>query len=226
MSFVHLRTHSHYSFLDGASSIDDLLDAAVEQGQDALALTDTNGLYGAVRFWNAARARGVKPIFGAELRLVDGDPVTILAMDRTGWTSLCRIVSAAQLAGQKTKPRATFTLIAPHAAAFANARVIADRCVLDLGFGYQRLPGFSVPDGHTAFSFLYTLCQDGARAKYGGMTPAVSKQLAHELDVIHRCGLAEFFLINWDIVPFCNQRRIPPQGPASAPDPILPDGLP
>src|SRR5258708_30979378 len=108
MSFVHLRTHSHYSFLDGASSIDDLLDAAVEQGQDALALTDTNGLYGAVRFWNAARARGVKPIFGTELRLVDGDPVTVLAMDRTGWTSLCRLVSAAPLAGEKTKPRATF----------------------------------------------------------------------------------------------------------------------
>jgi len=98
--FVHLRTHSSYSFLDGASSVDDLLDAVVEQGQDALALTDTNGLYGAVRFWNAARERGVKPIFGAELRLVDSDPVTLLALDRTGWTSLCRIVSAAQLAGE------------------------------------------------------------------------------------------------------------------------------
>src|SRR5437762_13324360 len=114
--FVHLRTHSHYSFLDGASSVDDLLDAAVEQGQDALALTDTNGLYGAVRFWNAARERGVKPIFGVELRLVDGDPVTVLAMDRSGWTSLCRIVSAAQLAGEKTKPRATFALLADQAA--------------------------------------------------------------------------------------------------------------
>ncbi len=66
--FVHLRCHSHYSFLDGASSVDDLLDAAAELGQDALALTDTNGLYGAVRFWKAARERGIKPIFGAELR--------------------------------------------------------------------------------------------------------------------------------------------------------------
>jgi error-prone DNA polymerase len=334
-AFVHLHTHSCYSFLDGASSVDDLLDAAVEQGQDALALTDTNGLYGAVRFWNAAHARGVKPIFGAELRLVDGDPVTLLAMDRTGWTSLCRVVSAAQLAGEKTKPRATFALVAGesaglvalsesddaetlvrlrevfgdrlyaelvdrwgpadidrcdgraelaaelgiatvvtndvryarpearelhdvlrcidlgctvdeagkrlaangerwlkgeaalrerlghHPAALANARAIADRCELDLGFGYQRLPGFTVPDGHTAFSFLYTLCQDGARAKYGGMTPAVSRQLAHELDVIHRCGLAEFFLINWDIVRFCNERRIPAQGRGSAADSIV-----
>ncbi|HEX6062317.1 MAG TPA: error-prone DNA polymerase, partial [Candidatus Limnocylindria bacterium] len=108
-----------------------------------------------------------------------------------------------------------------HPAAFANARVIADRCDLDLGFGYQRLPGFAVPDGYTAFSFLYALCQDGARAKYGGVTPAVSKQLAHELDVIHRCGLAEFFLINWDIVRFCNERRIPAQGRGSAADSIV-----
>src|SRR6266851_967604 len=114
--FVILHTKSHYSFLDGASGVDDLLDAAVALGQDALALTDTNGLYGAVRFWNAARERKVKPIFGVELRLVDADPVTLLAMDRTGWTSLCRIVSLAQLAGEKTKPRATFALVAGEAA--------------------------------------------------------------------------------------------------------------
>src|SRR5258708_14122004 len=114
--FVHLRTHSSYSFLDGASSVDDLVDAAVALGHDALALTDTNGLYGAVRFWNAARERGIRPIFGAELRLVDSDPVTLLAFDRSGWTSLCRTVSAAQLAGQKTKPIATFQRVSEHAA--------------------------------------------------------------------------------------------------------------
>src|SRR5260221_5185619 len=114
--FVNLHTKSHYSFLDGASGVDDLLDAAVALGQDALALTDTNGLYGAVRFWNAARERKMKPIFGVELRLVDADPVTLLALDRTGWTSLCRLVSLAQLAGEKTKPRATFTLVTEHAA--------------------------------------------------------------------------------------------------------------
>ena len=333
--FVHLHAHSPYSFLDGASSIDDLVAATAAHGQDALALTDTNGVYGAVRFWNAARERGIKPIFGTELRPIDGEPVVLLAQDRNGWTSLCRLVSAAQLAGEKTKPRVTFGLVARHAeglialsesddpetlarlrevfddrlyvelvdrwgpediagcdaraelarelglatvvtndvryagpqarrlhdvlrcidlgltvdaagrqlaangerwlkseaalrlrlghhaGAFANARIIADRCTLDLGFGYQRLPGFPVPDGYMPFSFLYALCQDGARSKYGGMTPAVSKQLAHELDVIDRCGLAEFFLINWDIVRFCNERRIPAQGRGSAADSIV-----
>ncbi len=125
MSFTHLHTHSHYSFLDGASSVEELVDAAAECGMDALALTDANGLYGAVRFWNAARERGVRPIFGCELRLLDlgsreepvaGLPLVLLARDRTGWTSLCRIVSAAQLAGEKTKPRATLELVARESA--------------------------------------------------------------------------------------------------------------
>ena len=337
--FVHLRCHSSYSFLDGASSVEALVAAAAAHRQDALALTDTGGLYGAVRFWNAARERGIRAIFGCELTLRDlpggGATVALLAEDRTGWTSLCRIVSQAQLAGVKGKPQATLALLAgesaglialsesddaetlgrlhevfgdrlyaelvdrwgpddiaradaraEHAAAqgiatvitndvryarpedrrlhdvlrcialgttvdaagrrlaangerwlksegelrarlghhpdaFANTRVIADRCVVDLGFGYQRLPGFSVPAGHTAFSFLHTLCQDGARMKYGRVTPQVSRQLAHELDVIDRCGLAEFFLINWDIVRFCNERRIPAQGRGSAADSIV-----
>jgi error-prone DNA polymerase len=87
--------------------------------------------------------------------------------------------------------------------------------------GQDRLPGFPVPQGHTAFSFLYALCQDGARAKYGLMTPGVAMQLAHELSVIDRCGLAEFFLINWDIVRFCKERRIPAQGRGSAADSIV-----
>ena len=54
--WVDLHVHSNYSFLDGASDVDDLADAAVEQGLDGLALTDTNGLYGAVRFARAGQA--------------------------------------------------------------------------------------------------------------------------------------------------------------------------
>ncbi|MDQ2951503.1 MAG: DNA polymerase III subunit alpha, partial [Chloroflexota bacterium] len=123
-----------------------------------------------------------------------------------------------------------------HDEAFRNARRIADACTLDLAqigpgggqqlgdkaiSGRERLPGFATPAGQTAFSFLYALCQEGARAKYGQMTPRVSRQLAHELDVIERCGLAEFFLINWDIVRFCKERKIPAQGRGSAADSIV-----
>src|SRR6266508_656614 len=113
--WVELHTHSNYSFLDGASDVDDLADAAVEQGLDVLALTDTNGLYGAVRFANAAKERGLRPIFGAELHLQDMGHIVLIGRDRQGWTSLCRTISAAQLAGEKTKPKATLALIAENA---------------------------------------------------------------------------------------------------------------
>src|SRR2546428_5631696 len=114
--WVELHAHSNYSFLDGASEVDDLADAAAEQGMDALALTDTNGLYGAVRFANAAKERGIRPIFGAELHLLDLGHLVLIARDRQGWTSLCRTISAAQLAGEKIKPKATFDLLAENAA--------------------------------------------------------------------------------------------------------------
>jgi error-prone DNA polymerase len=372
--YVELHTHSNYSFLDGASSVDDLVLAAKERGMDALALTDTNGLYGAVRFWNAAQEAGIKPIWGTELQTLDFGHLVLIAKDEIGWRSLCRIVSKAQLAGEKTKPQATLALIREdpdglfaltgcahgqvprlvragdvdaarealatlaqifgercfveisdhldpndpalcdalvqlageqglgavvtnnvhyawptgrrlhdvlrcidigatldeagdrlkpngeywlkdeavlrerlgrHDEPFRNARLIADACTLDLAqigpggaphghssggqplaekaamAGRERLPGFPTPDGQTAFGFLYALGQEGARAKYGQMTPRVSRQLAHELDVIERCGLAEFFLINWDIVRFCKEHHIPAQGRGSAADSIV-----
>src|SRR5436190_379088 len=93
--WVDLHVHSNYSFLDGASDVDDLADAAVEQGLDALALTDTHGLYGAVRFANATKERGLRPIFGAELQLQGMGHIVLIARDRPGWTSLCRTISAA-----------------------------------------------------------------------------------------------------------------------------------
>src|SRR5439155_24317840 len=70
----------------------------------------------AVRFANAAKERGLRAIFGAELQLQDMGHVVLIARDRQGWTSLCRTISAAQLAGEKTKPKATFELLAENAA--------------------------------------------------------------------------------------------------------------
>src|SRR5256712_9720318 len=113
--YVELHTHSSYSFLDGASDVEDLVDAAVERGMDALALTDTNGLYGAVRFWNAAKDAGIRPLYGAEIQTLDFGHLVLIARDRIGWRSLCRTISAAQLAGEKTKPRATLALVAENA---------------------------------------------------------------------------------------------------------------
>jgi len=65
--FVHLHVHSHFSFMDGAASPDVLLARAAGYGMGALALTDHQGLYGAIRFYRAAQAAGVRPIVGAEI---------------------------------------------------------------------------------------------------------------------------------------------------------------
>ena len=67
--FVHLRCHSHYSFLRGVNPPEEIIAAAVEQKMSAVALTDTNGMYAAVGFYQAARAAGVKPIVGVVLEV-------------------------------------------------------------------------------------------------------------------------------------------------------------
>jgi error-prone DNA polymerase len=103
----------------------------------------------------------------------------------------------------------------------ANAGELASACRVDLGFEQYRFPGFSVPAGETAFSYLAELCHGGIRKRYHPVTPPVVKQLAHELDVIERTGLAEFFLICWDLMRFAKERRIPAQGRGSAADSIV-----
>src|SRR2546430_1244286 len=65
--FVHLHCHSHYSFLRGVASPEEIVAAAVEQKMPAVALTDTNGLYAAVSFYQAAKKAGINPIVGVVL---------------------------------------------------------------------------------------------------------------------------------------------------------------
>ncbi len=98
---------------------------------------------------------------------------------------------------------------------------ISAGCSVDFDFEQYRFPGFSVPSGETAFSYLETLCHSGMRSRYHPLKPAVVKQLAHEMEVIERTGLAEFFLICWDIMRFCRERGIPAQGRGSAGDSIV-----
>jgi DNA polymerase III alpha subunit len=98
---------------------------------------------------------------------------------------------------------------------------IAASCTVDLGFEDYRFPGFPVPSGETAFSYLSELCWAGSRARYHPLTPAVVRRLAHELDVIERAGLAEFFLICWDLMRFAKEQGIPAQGRGSATSSIV-----
>ncbi|MGH2522930.1 MAG: PHP domain-containing protein, partial [Anaerolineales bacterium] len=104
MTFIHLHTHSSYSFLSGLPSPAELAQAAAASGMEALALTDQCGLSGAVEFYDACQSVGVRPILGLELPVaapangLDAgvDPLVLLAMDMAGWASLCRLSSALQ----------------------------------------------------------------------------------------------------------------------------------
>ena len=83
--FAELHCHSNFSFLDGASSVEDLVERAVELGLSGLALTDHQGLYGAVRFATAAHEAGLRAIVGIEIELLDSivpDPGSIVVPGR------------------------------------------------------------------------------------------------------------------------------------------------
>ncbi len=129
-NFVHLHVHSDYSLLDGACRIDRLMDRAAALGMGALALTDHGNLYGAIEFYNAAKARKIKPLIGCELYLVENSRLEkhgrsdegksifhlgLLARNLTGYQNLLRLVSDAHLKGFYYKPRTDLPTLAQHA---------------------------------------------------------------------------------------------------------------
>ena len=106
-------------------------------------------------------------------------------------------------------------------AGIAWAGAIGQSCRLDLNFERYRFPGYAVPEGETPFSYLYQLAQDGLRRHYRPVTKQAVSQLAHELDIIERTHLAEFFLIVWDLMEFARHNQIIGQGRGSAGDSIV-----
>jgi len=104
MSYVELHCHSNFSLLDGASHPEELVARARELGMPALALTDHDGLYGAVRFYREAKRAGIKPIIGAELTIDRKYHLTLLARDNDGYSNLCRLLTRAQLRHRKGEP--------------------------------------------------------------------------------------------------------------------------
>lgn len=113
--YVELHCHSCFSFLDGSSTPEALLDRALALGMPALALTDHDGLYGAVRFSTEAQKRGLRPILGAELTLTSEEHLVLLAEDRQGYANLCWLISQAQLAESKGHARLPLSLLPGHA---------------------------------------------------------------------------------------------------------------
>ena len=127
MAFVHLHVHTEYSLLDGACRVDQLAEAARDMGQTAIAITDHGVMYGAVAFYKACQAAGIKPIIGCEVYVaprnmtdkehgLDGDysHLILLCQNETGYKNLCYLVSAAFTEGFYIKPRIDWALLHQH----------------------------------------------------------------------------------------------------------------
>jgi DNA polymerase III subunit alpha len=120
--FVHLRLHSEYSLVDGLVRVGPLVERVADLGMGAVALTDLCNFYGLVKFSKAAFAAGVKPIFGADLLVVDREDeddtsaLTLLVMDGTGYRNLTELISLAYTRGQRLAvPRVTRAWLDAHA---------------------------------------------------------------------------------------------------------------
>lgn len=378
--FVHLHCHSHYSFLRGVASPEEMIAAAVAQKMPAVALTDTNGLYAAVPFYQAAKAAGIKPIVGAvidvefrvshfedrhskgENRNSQSVALVLLAADMEGYSNLCRLatlrhlgtteltkskgsgnddgrpvenqerpvtfkelaehsrgvialcplparmhdagdcrgtiyrapaeyiatlkeifgdrlwievqhlspgdgrmlreaerigralsvplvatnnvyllrpeehlhhraVNAVRTGGLLTtvaapdittgeawfKPAAEMQKLFPDHLELLRATLeIADRCNLELALNKTIFPEFPVPEGESAFSYLWKLCFDGAQRRYRPLRPEVLSRLTHELGVIEKLHLAPYFLLVREIVEEAKRRGIPAVARGSA----------
>jgi DNA polymerase-3 subunit alpha len=119
MSFVHLHVHSQYSWLDGACYSDKLIDLAVKDEMPALAITDRNSIAGAINFSFEAKEKGIKPIIGLEIEVLndisDGRAfsVILLAKDSAGFYNLSRLITLAYEYDSQT-PKITKTQLSKH----------------------------------------------------------------------------------------------------------------
>ena len=126
--YAELRAASAFSFLDGASLPEDLVEEACRRGLPAVALVDTNGVYGAPRFYKAAREAGLKALVGAEVTLdkpgggrreARGGPkpprLSLLVENRAGYRNLCRLITAGALGKEKGATAVTWDDVARHA---------------------------------------------------------------------------------------------------------------
>ena len=128
-TFVHLHLHTEYSLLDGANRIGELIDRTAELGMPAVAMTDHGNMFGAMKFYKAAKRQGIKPILGCEAYITTGSRfdrtmtqrggaahhLTLLAKDFTSYQNLSRLLSTAYIDGFYYKPRIDKEVLAQHA---------------------------------------------------------------------------------------------------------------
>ncbi|MGB9664422.1 MAG: PHP domain-containing protein [Ignavibacteria bacterium] len=380
--FIHLHTHSNYSFLTGAIRIEELIAQAKKFNMPAIALTDINGMYGLIDFAKLAQEEGIKPIFGVFLD-DPSDPelnVVLLAKNRTGYSKICKVITKRQLnenfslqetlfnyfiegernlfvltssikllqnlkekigkinhsdlfvelfAVNKNNPEYQFInkkarelynfalenklkfvatnpvyFLTPHdylihkvlvaikfntnlshidylikerpenknferrsnsnftekikskfsslddvgkkilntianqenyfkspdemknfwralPEAIENTYRIAEQCNVDLEFGKYKHPKFPLPEGETAFSYLWKIAFRGLEEKYKPLTQEALNRLQEELNVIEQLGFADYFLIVWDIAQQAKRMNMMMLGRGSAANSIV-----
>jgi error-prone DNA polymerase len=113
-TYTELHCHSCYSLREGASTPEVLVLRARELGYETLALTDHDGLYGAMVFAQTAKAFGVRPITGAEVTLEGGFHVTLLCESQRGYANLCRLLTHAHTSSKRGEPSLDFDTLARH----------------------------------------------------------------------------------------------------------------
>src|SRR5687768_2935651 len=113
--YVPLWCKSNFSFLEGASHPDELVDEAYRLGLPAIALTDRDGVYGVVRAHVKARELGIKIIIGSQVTVEDGSMIVLLAQDRGGYVNLCRLLTQGRLRSEKGESAVRWDEICAHA---------------------------------------------------------------------------------------------------------------
>src|SRR5215472_4489600 len=162
--FVHLHCHTDYSLLDGACEIGQLMNIVAEQEMPAVAMTDHGNLFGAVQFYNTAKAKGIHPVIGCEVYVSQQGHKTraendrynhlvLLCENQQGYRNLINLVSTAFLEGFYYKPRIDKDLLAQHASGLIamsaclrgdiNETILADRYeeARRLAYTYQDIFG-------------------------------------------------------------------------------------
>jgi error-prone DNA polymerase len=123
-NYIELHAHSNHSLLDGVASPEELVTRAAAYEMPALALTDHDGLYGAVRFIRSAETAGIKPILGAEMTLTDGAHLTLLAETAEGYANLSQLITLAH----QDQPKGTARLDPQHLIEYHTGLIALSGC--------------------------------------------------------------------------------------------------